>query len=186
MYPKESLDIIGKMMNDTRLNIMRGAVVPLLVWGWTSFVVSIIVYLGLRLSGNYNWNYAWGLILIIGLPLLSMMQRRDLGVKTAIAQSLVTIWKMLATLIVVFSVTSFLVSYNVLSVIMIVLAVGMFVTGELIHCSFLKWSSVIGFALAASLWWVVGPSQILIFGIAMLLMMVLPAYKIKNELKAMI
>lgn len=183
MYPKESLEIIGKMMNDTRLNVMRNAVAPLLAWGWTSFGISILVWVGLLLTRNYNWNFAWFLIPAIGLPLLKWLQPAERGVSTAISNSLVVIWKMLTALIVVFSVSSFFVSYNVLSVILLILAIGSFITGELIRYPFLKYSSIPGFILAASLWWVTGLSQIPVFAVAMLIMMIIPAYRIKRELQ---
>lgn len=170
-------------MNDTRNNVMRGAVAPLLAWGWTSFAVSLIVWAGLRLTGNHNWYFAWFLIPLIGMPLLQTLKPAGRGVSTAISNSLVVIWKMLTILIVVFSVTSFLVSYNVLSVILLILSIGSFITGELIRYPFLKYSSIPGFALAASMWWVTGLPQILIFAISMVIMMVIPAYKIKHELQ---
>lgn len=183
MYPKESLEIISKMMNDTRHNVMRNAVAPLLAWGWSSSIVSIIVWSGLWLTRNGNWNFAWFLIPIIGMPLLRRLQPVDKGVSTAISNSLVVIWKMLTVLIAVFSVTSFFVQFNVLSVILLILAIGSFITGELIRCPFLKYSSVPGFMLAASMWWVSGLPQILIFSISMVIMMIIPAYKIKQELQ---
>lgn len=87
MYPKESLDIISKMMNDTRRNVMLGSRIPLLVCGggWTSFAVSLSVYIGLRFSGNFNWNYAWFLILAIGWPLVIILKPKQPGVSTAIS-----------------------------------------------------------------------------------------------------
>lgn len=183
MYPKESLEIISKMMNDTRLSVMHNAVAPLLAWGWASFAVSILVWVALVLTGNYNWNFAWFLIPAIGLPLLRWWKPVERGVETAISSSLVVIWKMLAVLIAVFSVTSFLVSYNVLSVILLLLAIGSFITGELIRYPFLKYSSVPGFVLAASMWWITGLSQIPVFAAAMLVMMIVPAYRIRHELQ---
>lgn len=182
MYPKESLDIIAKMMNDTRNNVMRGAVSPLLAWGWTSFAVSLLVWAGLRFTGNAGWNFAWFLIPLIGWPLLRWLRPSDRGIITAISRSLVVIWRMLTVLIVVFALISFFVRYNVLSVILLLLAIGSFITGELIRYPFLKYSSVFGFILSASMWWLSGLPQILIFAISMITMMIIPAYKIKQEL----
>lgn len=182
MYPKESLDIISKMMNDTRRNVMLGSRIPLLVWGWTSFAVSLMVYICIRCSGNSNWNYAWFLILAIGWPLIRSLKPKRPVVSTAISQSLVVIWKMLAAVIIVFSVTSFLTIFNVLAVILLILAMGSFITGELIRYPFLKYSSIAGFILAISLWLIHGLIQIPVFAVAMLLMMVIPAYRMKYDL----
>lgn len=170
-------------MNDTRHNVMRGAVAPLLAWGWSSCLVSFIVWAGLWMTENDNWNLAWFLIPAIGMPLLRWLKSKERGVSTALTKSMVVIWKMLTVLIVVFSTTSFFVIYNVLSVILLILAIGSFITGELIRYSFLKYSSVPGFVLAASMWWVTGLPQILIFAISMVIMMIIPAYKIKQELQ---
>ena len=151
MHPQESIDIIAKMMNDTRLNVMRNSCVPLLVWGWVTFGVAMTVYLGHILTRNADWDYAWYLIPLVGLPLLRHFSPQDKGIRTAISMSLTNIWKMLTVLIVVFSVTSFIIWFNVLSVILLILAIGSFITGELIRYPFLKYSSIPGFILAAAL-----------------------------------
>ncbi len=182
MYPKDSLEIIGKMMNDTRRNVMLGSRIPLLVWGWTSIAVALFVYLGLRFSENESWNYAWFLILAIGWPLVRSLKPKQPSVSTAISQSLVVIWKMLAAVIIVFSMTSFLTVFNVLAMILLILAVGSFITGELIRYPFLKYSSIAGFILAISLWLIHGLIQIPVFAVAMLMMMVIPAYRMKYDL----
>lgn len=170
------------MMSDTRLNVMRGAISPLLAWGWTSFAVSLLVWAGLRFTGNDLWNFAWFLIPLAGSPLLRWMRPSDRGITTAISRSLGVIWKMLTVLIVMFAFISFFISYNVLAVILLILAIGSFITGELIRYPFLKYSSVSGFILSASMWWIIGLPQILIFAISMVTMMIIPAYKIKQEL----
>lgn len=183
MYPKESLEIIGKMMNDTRLNVMKSACAPLLAWGWTSAAVSMAVYLGRLLTANPLWDYLWFLIPLIGLPVLYLIKPKDCGIRTAISGSLLTIWRMFTVLIVLLSLASFFVLYNVLPCILLILAVGAFITGELIRYPFLKYSSIPGFVLAAALCWLTGIVQIPLFAAAMLLMMVLPAYKIRSELR---
>lgn len=182
MYPKDSLDIISKMMNNTRRDVMLGSRIPLLVWGWTSFAVSLLVYIGLRFTGNWIWNYAWFLILAVGWPLVVRLKPSQTVVNTAISQSLVVIWRMFAVVIAVFSATSFLMMFNVLAVILLILAMGSFITGELIRYPFLKYSSIAGFIMAASLWWINGLIQIPLFAVAMLLIMVVPAYKMKCDL----
>lgn len=170
-------------MNDTRLNVMRNACVPLLVWGWVSFGVSLIVYLGHILTGNPGWDFAWFLIPAVGVPVLRYSRPVDKGMPTAISRSLTTIWKMFTVLIVLFSISSFVIPFNALAVILLILAIGSFITGELIRYPFLKYSSIPGFILAATMWALPGLTEIPVFGIAMLIMMVLPAYKIKQELR---
>lgn len=182
MYPKESLEIISRMMNDTRRNVMLDSRMPLLVWGWLSFAVSVMVYAGLRLTGDFRWNFAWFLILLIGIPLVKILKPAVRPVTTAISKSLVVIWKMLAVLIAVFSTVSFFADFKILSVVLMILAIGSFITGELIRYPFLKYSSVPGFVVSVLLWWTTGLNQILIFAVMMLIMMVLPAYKMKHDL----
>lgn len=130
MYPKESLEIISRMMNDTRRNVMLDSRMPLLVWGWLSFAVSVMVYAGLRLTGDFRWNFAWFLILLIGIPLVKILKPAVRPVTTAISKSLVVIWKMLAVLIAVFSTVSFFADFKILSVVLMILAIGSFITGE--------------------------------------------------------
>lgn len=169
-------------MNDTRRNVMLGSRIPLLVWGWTTFAVSFSVYIGLQFSGNADWNYAWFLILAIGWPLVKSLKPKHTIVNTAISQSLVVIWRMLAVVTVAISLSSFMVMFNVLAIILLILAMGAFITGELIRYPFLKYSSIAGFVLSISMWWITGLMQIPVFAMAMLLMMIIPAYRMKYDI----
>lgn len=182
MRPEDSLDIIGQMMSDTRRSVLLHSYMPLLVWGWATVVVSLIVFITIKLTDNPSAYLCWYLIPVLGLPFIKWLQPREPQLKTGISIALQSIWTMLIALIVCFSITSYLIAYNVLFIILLLLSIGSFVTGALIKYPFLKYSSYAGYALSASMWFVFGPSQALLFAVAICIMMIIPGYKIKADL----
>lgn len=67
MNPEESLDIIARMMSQTRRSVLSDVYLPFLVWGWSTMAICMIVYLGLVLTGDFEWNYVWLLLPVLGL-----------------------------------------------------------------------------------------------------------------------
>lgn len=184
MRPEYSLDIIAAMMSQTRRNVLRDSSTPFLVWGWTTVVVGIMVYVSISLTGNPQSYLMWFLLPAIGMVIMAFKRRKqDAGSRTVLDRPLNSIWTMLTVVLVCFSVSSYFISFNVLFFILLVLSIGCFVTGAIIKYPLLRWASVIGFAVDASLLMVSNPKQILLFVLAIAGMMILPGYKMKQDLK---
>ena len=184
MRPEDSLDIIANMMSQTRRNVIQGSYWPFLLWGWSSVVVGLATYVAVSLTADPRAYLLWLFLPVIGCTGLAChINRRQPSVRTSISTSLHSIWKMLTIVLVCFSVTSYLVHFNVLFFILLILSVGCYVTGAIIAYPLLRNASVAGFLIAASLWFVGGPKQILVFLIAIVAMMIIPGYIMKQDLR---
>ena len=183
MNPEESLDIIARMMSQTRRSVLADVYFPFLAWGWPTIGICVAVYLGLVLTGDFVWNYVWLLLPLFGLGGLALRHKKEPRVNTELMISLLRIWRMLALVLAGFSLTAYIVSFNVLFFVLLMLAIGSYVTGAVIKYSVLRYAAMAGLVIAPVMWFVEGPKQLLLFAVAILGMMIFPAYKIKQDLK---
>ncbi len=65
---KDSLELIARMIQNTRQKMEKSHGVPFLVWGYTTIVISLLVWYFLSTTGDYRVNYLWFLIPLIGAP----------------------------------------------------------------------------------------------------------------------
>lgn len=182
MDPKESLDIISRMMSQTRRSVLQQSHRPFLIWGWCTLAISVAIYIGLNVTGSGIWHYLWLALPIVGVAISSATKVKTTAVKTAASVALRSIWGMLTVVTVSFSIASYFVRYNVLFIILLLLSIGCFTTGAVIGYRFLQRSSYIGFAAAAAMLFVGGITQLPLFGTAIGAMMIIPGYKMKNDL----
>lgn len=80
---KESLALITEMIRNTKNRMQVGDGNILLIWGYVTVAVAIIVYAVLMLTAEPLWNWLWFLILAIGYPLLLKEKRRQKSVPAA-------------------------------------------------------------------------------------------------------
>ncbi len=183
MKPEESLDIISRMVSDTRRSVLQQAYIPFLIWGITTVVVSLLVYFLVRFTDDYRCFYCWYLILLVGLPLVKIFSPRTKLVRTGISLSLRSIWLMMSVLLICFSVSSFFVEFNILFFISLLLSMGSYISGAIISYPFLMYSSLPGFLAAALMLVISGLNQIPLFAAAIAVMMIVPGFKMKQDLK---
>ena len=55
----ESLELIGRMIENTRSRIVRNSGRPLLAWGYATVVTTIIVWAAVVGFRDPRWNYLW-------------------------------------------------------------------------------------------------------------------------------
>lgn len=81
---KESLELIATMISRTKERYVGDGNI-LLMWGYLVVAVSAAVWMMLALTRDYEWNWLWFLIPVIGCPTTVVMakkQKRDSGVTT--------------------------------------------------------------------------------------------------------
>ena len=54
---KESLELIAQMIQNTKSRMTRNSGAPFLIWGYTTIIVSLLVWFLLKETGNYHWPY---------------------------------------------------------------------------------------------------------------------------------
>jgi hypothetical protein len=90
---KESLELITQMIRNTQQRIEKGNGIPFLIWGYTTVLVSLLVWYMLKSTGNDYWNLLWFLIPSIGFTAMTItMQKENKGVKTYLDKVIMYVW----------------------------------------------------------------------------------------------
>ena len=94
---QESLALITSMINDTRERLAQDSGRPFLIWGYTTVLVSLFMYMTRILGWSNDWILAWWLIPIIGHPLMWLTGRKKHNLpKTYIDRCVDAVWIVLA------------------------------------------------------------------------------------------
>jgi hypothetical protein len=90
---QESLELITRMIRNTQQKLKKDNGLPFLIWGYTTIVVTLMVWYFLSTTGNPNWNYLWFLIPVIGFPIMMFsVRKREKEVKTYIDRIIGYVW----------------------------------------------------------------------------------------------
>ena len=73
---KESLEVITSMIARTKVRYLGSGNI-LLMWGYLAVFTSILVWILLAATRQNVWNWLWFAIPVIGMPLTSIMARRE-------------------------------------------------------------------------------------------------------------
>ncbi len=73
---KESLEVITSMIARTKVRYLGSGNI-LLMWGYLAVFSSILVWILLAATRQNVWNWLWFAIPVIGMPLTSIMARRE-------------------------------------------------------------------------------------------------------------
>lgn len=147
---QESLELIGRMIQNTRRNLDMGSGNMFLLWGYVSAIVTLIIIAGLYWTKSYLWMWGFWGIPVIGYPLsiLILPQKRKY-VKTYTDSVLREIWGILGIFCMVVSVgATFTHLYEaILPLCAIILSLGSVITGIIIRYTLFSLFSVIGILL---------------------------------------
>lgn len=83
---KESLDVITSMIARTKERYVGNGNI-LLMWGYLTMAVAIIVWIMLAVTHKGSWNWLWFAIPLVGCPATCIMARRDNRGRGAITYS---------------------------------------------------------------------------------------------------
>lgn len=129
----ESLELITKMISQTRKGYEKGGGVLLLMWGYVSVVVTALVFILDIYCESSSINYVWWLIPIVGYPLSYFISRgREKRVRTYIDTFISYIWIVIGSIAVLFPLVamfSWFVSFFIIPVESMILTVGIILTG---------------------------------------------------------
>lgn len=84
MTERESLAVITEMISRTKERYIGDGNI-MLMWGYLTVAVSVLVWVLLTATGNLNWNLCWLLIPLIGgivAPIMSRKHKVKCGVKS--------------------------------------------------------------------------------------------------------
>lgn len=171
---KDSLEIISRMIAESRGKLERGGGSIFLIWGYTSVFTSILVYVLLHLTDNPQYQWFWWMIPIVGGSLMYFnMRGKPSIVKTQIDRFIGYIW-------LTIGLTSVLTPLCLYPVILpvegLVLNIGVILTGAVIAFRPLIIGGIIGVILSYSLVYVSGVDQIIIFAAMFIVTMIIPGH----------
>lgn len=93
---KESLELITRMIQNTRRNLDSGSGNIFLVWGYVGALVTLAVLAGVYFTKNPGWMWGfWGVPVIGYLLTYLLMRKRQKAAKSYIDKVLMQVWMIL-------------------------------------------------------------------------------------------
>ncbi|WP_019538475.1 hypothetical protein [Proteiniphilum acetatigenes] len=175
---KESLELITRMIQNTQRKLEKGNGMPFLVWGYTTIVVSLLVWYFLSTTGDYRMHYLWFLIPVIAGPMMFILLRKnEKGVKTYIDRVVGYVWIVMGVTGFMISITAmFFWNFPILFITILLMGSGTAITGLVIRFIPIAVAGFAGIVLSLACLFTQGTDQILVFAGLFLVMMVIPGH----------
>lgn len=147
---KESLELIARMIRETQDNAARYAAYPLLIWGYTTVIVSLVVWYFYLQTGMWQINYLWFALPAIAGPLTIFFNRKDKnkGAKNYIDRVTAQIWTVFGVVGFCLSCMAFVVRIDILFVVSLLMGMGATLTGLVCKYKPLSIAGIIGITLS--------------------------------------
>lgn len=180
---KESLALITRMIQNTQQKLEKASGIPFLVWGYTTIVVSLLIWYFLSTTGDYWMHYFWFLIPLIAGPLMFIsLRKNEKGVKTYIDRVIGYIWTVLGVAAFMISVTAMVFgNIPILFITILLMGSGTAITGLVIRFTPIAVAGFLGLALSLVCLFTPGVNQILVFAAVFLVMMVIPGHILNSK-----
>lgn len=182
---KESLEIITRMIQNTKFKMAKNAGTPFLIWGYMTTALSLLVWYLLRETGNYNWQFLWFLLPAVAVPATVWMERRKQKLaRTYIDRIVGYVW-------LVFGLSGFLITcisivywaIPVLFVILLMMGMGTTLTGLILNMKVVTVGGIVGALSSVGCLYAGKFDQILLFAIAFVFMMIIPGHYLNRIAK---
>ena len=181
---KESLQLISEMIANSHKRLENSNGYPFLVWGYISLGMSLLVYFLLFKFQDYRIHYLWFLIPILGWSFMSLKKygkKERPYSKTFITTMINTIWIVTGIATLLTAVGAFLIEIPVLQIIVLLLAMGVTLTGTAIKYPLITILGLVGMLWPIALFMVTGIEQILVFAAIFLIMMIIPGHILRYK-----
>ena len=147
---RESLELITRMIQNTKCRMAENAGMPFLLWGYMTVAVSLLVWFMLKQTGNADWNYLWFLLPLVAFPgTLWSGRKRKKMVRTYVDRIIGYVWT-------VFGLSAFLLScvavfwwdIPILFTILLLMGMGTALTGLIVGMKVVTVGGVLGALLS--------------------------------------
>ncbi len=175
----ESLELISRMIKETRNNLERGGGNIYLLWGYVWFAVSLVIYLLLLKTGDYRVQWLWFAIPVIGYPgMMYLLKKREKGAVTFVGRVISSIWIVLGAVAGLLSLYMFVdyKAYPILFVMSLLINSGVAISGLVIKFRPVAIAGFFGIVLSFGMLMVTGLNQILIYALFALVMLIIPGH----------
>lgn len=176
---QESLDLIARMIRNTQHNIEPGDGGPFLIWGYTTFLTSLLVWGLWCFTENALVNWVWFAIPLFGGVWTYLVRRKNpRQVKTFLDRVIANVWITLGGAAFGIALMVMLVDYRipVLAIIAILIFSGQAITGGIIRMKSIQYTGYVGILLSFGLFYLQGFPSLWAFGGLFGIIMVIPGH----------
>lgn len=187
---KESLELITRMIQNSKKNLELGSGNIFLLWGYLSLVMSVLVLLLVWQTGDMRWNWVWFAIPVLGYPIqIYLVKKENKLVRTYTDKVIKAVWEIVS---IAMSVTAIAFCMDVDTVqfilpLMVAFAgIGVAITGEIINERWIRNTGSMSFIIAVfsvtnafsiGLWYY----HTIVFIVCIVLMFIIPGYRLNRE-----
>ena len=176
---KESLELITKMISETRSNLERDGGGIYLLWGYLWLAVALVIYFLLVKTGDYRAQWLWFALPVIGYPaMIYMLKKREKGAVTFMGRIIGNIWITIgiaAGLLSLYMLVDYK-AFPILFVMALLINLGVAISGLVIKFTPVIVAGFLGIVLSFLLLMVSGPEQILVFAAFSVIMLIIPGH----------
>ena len=195
---KESLALITQMINSSKKNMEFGQGNIMLIYGYFTTALSIVLFVLISLTHNFIWSWGWMLMFVIW-PIMSYRQRqRPPKVVTYTDKVISKVWQVMGWMFIVTFLTIGIIEFSfaryidfilMLPLSLIYCGIGVSITGIIIQERWMTYTPQIAFIIAiymltmlmigekaTTLWY-------LYFGLSFVFMMIIPGHIVNNKAK---
>lgn len=195
---KESLALITQMINSSKENMEIGQGNIMLIYGYFTTALSIVLFVLISLTHNFIWSWGWMLMFVIW-PIMSYRQRqKPPKVVTYTDKVISKVWQVMGWMFIVTFLTIGIIEFSfaryidfilMLPLSLIYCGIGVSITGIIIQERWMTYTPQIAFIIAiymltmlmigekaTTLWY-------LYFGLSFVFMMIIPGHIVNNKAK---
>lgn len=132
---QQSLELITRMISDTRTRLVRNSGTPFLVWGYATVIVALFEYFAQRTFANPTpWLWAWWTIPVIGIIGMLIFGHRDTGARNYLDRTVSAVWTVCSISILTVAVPlSIFYHVSMLFSVVVLIGIGTTITGRIIR-----------------------------------------------------
>lgn len=193
---KESLELITRMIQNSKKNLEVGSGNIFLLWGYLSVVTAAVVMLLVWQTGNMKWNWLWFAIPLLGWPLQAYLQKRtERRVLTYTDKVISAVWSTLGMAMgagAVVYCTDADTSTFILPMMVLCAGIGVAITGAVICDRWMRFCGLLSFFIALFTLRSVGSFNLedwygdcVTFIVCIVLMFIIPGHRLNREARRM-
>lgn len=199
MTEKESLELVSRMIQATRQNLVKGRGNDFLIYGYTALILSVVIYGLFYVTGNTLWSIGW-FLMFLPMIVTAFRKKENKPLVVTYTDSMVKrVWQVIGSLfsltIFVMLVLMFIIGkcdfVLMLPLSLLYVVIGTAITGLVIKESCLVYGSFVGFVFAVYMlmsYTLNGSAEMiwsLYFGFSLVVMMVIPGHVLNNKIKGL-
>ncbi|MPM88050.1 hypothetical protein SDC9_135151 [bioreactor metagenome] len=176
---QESLELISRMIKESRNNLEKGGGNIYLLWGYLWLATALAVYFTIILTGDYRGQWLWFAMPIIGYPaMLIMLKNRKKSIVTFVDKTISKIWIVLgmcALLLSLYMMVDYS-AYPILFVMALLINAGVAMSGLIIRFRPISVAGFAGILFSFLILMIPGLDKILVFAAFSVIMLIIPGH----------